>query len=201
MDFSELLRLVGSILFSVATGGAIVFALSSWLGKIWATRILQREKTELGKMVQVELEHLRVGSERNLFIHKVQFEAEFDAYRTLWRAFGKATNLALSLRPVADERPAGKSEKEVLAGRYGEFAGAYNAFLHEWVRSQPFIEEEIDQKVDELSRELRLEAMQSRDPDRPNYWEDQEKNAKSINEKKEALVRLIRERIGILKQG
>lgn len=201
MNTSELLRLVGSILFSVASGGAIVFALSSWLGKVWASRILQRESTELSRLVQGELEHLRVGSERNLFMHKVQFEAEFDAYQKLWRAFGHAINCALLLRPAFDQRPADKTDKEILAERYSDFATAYNAFLSEWVPFQPFMQEEIDQKIDELARELRLEAMQARNPDRPNYWTDQVNNAKSISDKKDELVKLIRTRIGILKQG
>lgn len=40
-------ELAGAILFSVGTAGAILFALSSWLGKVWASRILERERNEL----------------------------------------------------------------------------------------------------------------------------------------------------------
>ena len=40
-------ELAGAILFSVGSAGAILFALSSWLGKVWASRILERERNEL----------------------------------------------------------------------------------------------------------------------------------------------------------
>ena len=149
----------------------------------------------------MELEHLRVGSERNLLIHKVQFEAEFDAYKKLWRAFGNAINFALSLRPSVDVRPSDKSDKEIFDERYRDFADAYNAFLSEWVPCQPFIDEEIDRKINELAGKLRLESLQASNRNRPTYDDDQEKNAKSITEKKEELVKLIRTRIGILKRG
>lgn len=40
-------ELSGAILFSIGTAGAILFALSSWLGKVWANRILEQERNEL----------------------------------------------------------------------------------------------------------------------------------------------------------
>lgn len=40
-------ELAGTILFSIASAGAILFGLSSWLGKVWASRILERERNEL----------------------------------------------------------------------------------------------------------------------------------------------------------
>jgi hypothetical protein len=40
-------ELAGAILFSVGSAGAILVALSSWLGKVWASRILEQERNEL----------------------------------------------------------------------------------------------------------------------------------------------------------
>lgn len=40
-------ELAGTILFSIGSAGAILFAMSSWLGKVWASRILERERNEL----------------------------------------------------------------------------------------------------------------------------------------------------------
>ena len=40
-------ELAGAVLFSIGSAGAILFALSSWLGKVWASRILERERNEL----------------------------------------------------------------------------------------------------------------------------------------------------------
>ena len=43
----QLFELAGAILFSVGSAGVILFALSSWLGKVWANRILEHERNEL----------------------------------------------------------------------------------------------------------------------------------------------------------
>lgn len=38
---------IGAVLFSILSGGGIVIALSSWLGKVWASRILEKDRKEL----------------------------------------------------------------------------------------------------------------------------------------------------------
>ena len=43
----RLFELAGTILFSIGSAGVILFALSSWLGKVWANRILEHERNEL----------------------------------------------------------------------------------------------------------------------------------------------------------
>lgn len=40
-------ELASAILFSIGSAGGILFALSSWLGKVWASRILEKERNEL----------------------------------------------------------------------------------------------------------------------------------------------------------
>lgn len=53
MEWEVVLKFVTATIAGVGAGGAIVFALSSWLGKVWANRILANEKhileTELEK--------------------------------------------------------------------------------------------------------------------------------------------------------
>jgi hypothetical protein len=43
----QLFEVAGAILFSITSAGALLFALSSWLGKVWANRLLERERNEL----------------------------------------------------------------------------------------------------------------------------------------------------------
>ncbi len=43
MNFSDLLEICGAILLSLGGGAVIVFALSKWLGGVWAARILLNE--------------------------------------------------------------------------------------------------------------------------------------------------------------
>ena len=44
--------IAGAILVSVGGGGAIVFALSSWLGKVWATRIADAERARFARELE-----------------------------------------------------------------------------------------------------------------------------------------------------
>ena len=47
MSWNEILKIIGTTIFSVGSAGLLIFALSSWLGKVWASRILEKERREL----------------------------------------------------------------------------------------------------------------------------------------------------------
>ena len=76
---SELWQTVLGILTSVGVGGAIVCAFSSWLGKIWAQRILAKETSEYKE----NLERLIKNLEKKNYVSKVRFDTEFAIYREL----------------------------------------------------------------------------------------------------------------------
>lgn len=50
MSWTDGFKFATAVLTSLGGGVAIVFLFSSWLGKIWATRILEKEKNELEKL-------------------------------------------------------------------------------------------------------------------------------------------------------
>nr|WP_232239542.1 hypothetical protein [Pseudomonas alkylphenolica] len=56
----------GAAIFSLGGGGAIVFALSSWLGKIWAGRILANETHRLTMELEAAKRDLDVIKETTL---------------------------------------------------------------------------------------------------------------------------------------
>jgi len=72
---------------SVLTSGVIIIGLSSWLGKVWANRILEKDKLKYtseiewikSKYIQ-ELEKYKVQTEKSVFVHKLQYEKEFGIY-------------------------------------------------------------------------------------------------------------------------
>lgn len=47
MDWGDAFRLIAAATASISVAGGLIFALSSWLGKVWARRILDREKNKL----------------------------------------------------------------------------------------------------------------------------------------------------------
>lgn len=60
MTIKEVLGVVVGVLASLGGGGAIVVALSSWIGKVWATRFMDQERAHHAQ----ELEKLRGNLER-----------------------------------------------------------------------------------------------------------------------------------------
>lgn len=70
MTWEETLKIAGVILGSLGGGGAIVFGLSNWLGKVWAERLMTKERayhereleklrSELERSTQKEIEHIK----------------------------------------------------------------------------------------------------------------------------------------------
>lgn len=66
MDWDEVFKFVFAALASVGASGAIIFALSSWLGKVWAERILSKEKHELNKDLESAKTDLELLKETTL---------------------------------------------------------------------------------------------------------------------------------------
>ena len=66
MEWETVLKFVTATIASVGAGGAIIFALSSWLGKVWANRILSSEKHKLESELEKTKRELDVIKETTL---------------------------------------------------------------------------------------------------------------------------------------
>ncbi len=49
MQLTELFEISAAVLASLGGGGVIVLAFSSWLGKVWAARLMEKEKARYQK--------------------------------------------------------------------------------------------------------------------------------------------------------
>jgi hypothetical protein len=73
MDLFDGFKLVGVALFSVASSGTLVVGMASWLGKVWAQRILQDESFALKEKLaatQAQLDLSVKKAERELDLLK-----------------------------------------------------------------------------------------------------------------------------------
>jgi hypothetical protein len=82
MSWSDTFQLIFGIFASSGIAVAIMFGLSSWLGKVWAGRILQTEKVKFEK----ELERIKAEYAKKHTVHRLQFQKEFDLYEKLWES-------------------------------------------------------------------------------------------------------------------
>ena len=91
MDWPSFLTGAGAI--------PVIAGLSAWLGKIWANRILEQDRTKYHTQIETLLQDLRTRDSKELFVHQLQFEKEFEIYKELWakvlayfRFFGSSPN-------------------------------------------------------------------------------------------------------------
>ena len=66
MEWEVVFQFITATLISIGAGGAIVFALSSWLGKVWANRILESERHKFEEELEKTKRELDVIKETTL---------------------------------------------------------------------------------------------------------------------------------------
>ena len=193
MGFQDFLKLIGAILAAIGGGGALVFALSSWLGKIWAERILNQDrhrynvelekvKSDYRQLVDSTLERLKDELGRSQFVHRLQFETEFNAYLELWSKVESAR--------IAMGRFLG-AEDDTKEDQYNELC-AIETDIREWVfRHKPFLPRNVFAKVFDFT--ITLSGL-SADPHQHVLKLD----TSLVNAKCDDICEAIRERIGII---
>ena len=90
MDWEVVFKFITASLVSVGAGGALVFALSSWLGKVWARRIIAGESHKLNKDLEKAKRELDVIKETTLKFQNdkiVIYRSAIDIVSNLLAAF------------------------------------------------------------------------------------------------------------------
>jgi hypothetical protein len=167
MDFKQVSEICAAILVSLGGGGAVVFGLSGFLGKIWADRaleqdrnhynqLLQEAKSNLDKAVnryQVELDTLSLA-------HKLRTTEEFSHLRQLWKHmailaadFETAGGMGLRFLP-ADPNEQKRTLEAQRRSFFDSLASAQNFFIEEKL----FVPSVIAECADSVLSVARLEA-------------------------------------------
>ncbi len=203
MSFGEILVLSGSIVLSFGGSAAIIIAASSWLGKVWANRILAKDRERFREETEKALESIRGDREKGVFVHRVQFEAEFQAYREIWSCLSDCTSNALRLRPMMDYIDPQKTKDEIKKERLQSFYESFGALVEIIRANKPFVPDSLDESINETLKELRHEAIDYEHLSEENsgvreYWDKQKENSQKIQKNADLICDLIRERVGLL---
>jgi hypothetical protein len=106
MSLKELAEIATAILASLGGGGAIVFGLSSYLGKVWADRGLEKQRhdySQLNIAFQSQLEmatrRLQVELDALALVHKLRTQEEFTRLAGLWKHIANLRNYFAGLVP------------------------------------------------------------------------------------------------------
>ena len=82
MSLRDALSVAAAVIASLGGGAAIVLALSNWLGKVWANRLMEADEVLRTKLYLVE------GREvPDSFYHYLQHAGQERDQRALWKRF------------------------------------------------------------------------------------------------------------------
>ncbi len=145
-------ELAFAIITGLGGGGAIVFALSSWLGKVWANRILEKEKSEHAKEIEhykselkKELQRINAIQDKALYISKAQYDNEYGIYQEIWEKMFDCVIHTRHLYPsgLTDRPVDGEGLEKYNMDIYKRYTEAFNQFSLAAERNAPFYKKEF----------------------------------------------------------
>ncbi len=159
MTLKEACEIAAAVLFSLGGGGTIVVLLSSWLGKVWANRILEQDRAKYAsemEQLKTELDRatrlLQGEIEKTIFVTKTHFETEFQILREIWQEVSVVRASMSQLRPkfgIVDVR---QTKEERLTECFEAYSPAVVKLIQTIDRNSPFYPQEIYETLDQLVR-------------------------------------------------
>ena len=152
MGIKDVFEISAAILASLGGSSAIIFGLSSWLGKVWANRILEKEKLEHNRELEKyrkdlseELERVRSINDKALYVSKVHYNNEYRIYEDIWAKLHECVVYTLMLYPEGVENtPDDKEELErYQTQKYENYVMRYNDFSMTIDKYAPFYKKEF----------------------------------------------------------
>lgn len=104
MDIADVFYASSAILVSVGGAAAIIFGLSSWLGKVWANRILEQDKLRYTSELEEIKSKLQADLQQRQLIFSLYFEGQFKIYNDLWISLSELQDSVDSLWSEANHR-------------------------------------------------------------------------------------------------
>src|SRR5260221_7098450 len=168
LSFQDAFKVVAAAILSVGGGGVIVVGLSSWLGKLWAQLLMQKDIAKYAADLEslkgkLEGANKRIQAEldKTVYVHRVQFETEFKALSGIWAKVAAVRSALAEFRPqleiVAPDHendlvPADKLEKKLA--KFVNVCGEFRLVVHEYNPVYPKdIYDELERLIDLLTDE------------------------------------------------
>ncbi len=140
MVIDSVFATAASVIASLGGGALIVFGFSNWLGKVWANRLMVKEKAAH----QVELESLRNTFLQDIESYKVKLKKSEFIFEKEFKAASELVSLKLSIFPEysyptmdwEDVCEYLAYDSESIEKKVGEFVSKHGAILGEDVLSK-----------------------------------------------------------------
>jgi len=150
----ESIDLATAILTSLGGGSLIVLSISSWLGKVWAERVLAGEKhkfTSELEQIRAELQQARdrLGAEleKTVHVHRAQFGVEFRALRIVWTRLVRLRSCLGALYQRFQIVSENEDETVRRKRRIGEYCDALARYFWAVHNFSPFYSKQICEQL------------------------------------------------------
>lgn len=182
-----------SVSVIAAFGGiqAILTSLLAFLGKVWLTRIHDRERANLETNLEAvksqqreSNQQLQAFLDKTLHAQRLQIEKEFISLEAIWSSLVDLRSKTMQLRPKSDHIDPKESKDERKEKRYNEFYESHKHFSAAVEKNRPFFAAEIYEKLLSLNQVIQSEAddywFLDPEEDRRKYWERATDNREKI---------------------
>lgn len=89
MNWDDVFKLAAAILTSVGGASLLIVGLSSWLGKVWANRILEKDRLKYNSELEKIKSQLQIENQKQQLMFSMYFEGQFKLYNDLWLALSE----------------------------------------------------------------------------------------------------------------
>ncbi|EPW7037918.1 hypothetical protein ACWO0W_004493 [Vibrio parahaemolyticus] len=130
-------------------GGAsvVIVGLSAWLGKVWAARIIEAEKSALKHEFDTKIAKLNALNESKIHVSKLQFEREFNTYAELW---DMVTPIVRGLQALAHT----SRSYEYYKGHFSKVGDLHTKFGEYSASQYPFIDSGVYENAHQIVQAL-----------------------------------------------
>jgi hypothetical protein len=147
--------------------------------------------------MQRNLKRLEEKNEKQIHVHKLQFEKEFNIYLNLWANLVQIRNESFGLRTEFFATTEGENYKSAINEKIETVSKLCRELIYQTQSNQPFFSEEVFSEIMTFIKLVRKEAfLASRGPKNDNdYWEEGDKFYDKISIPIENIQIAIRKRI------
>lgn len=181
--YSEIVKLLG--------GTTIVLAgLFGFIGKIWLSRIIERDKSELSleiKKLEQEIitanKRLDAELQHSIFVSQVQFDKEYKVYGEAWANLVELKIATQQLRPMLDHIDPSQTEEDRKTERYKNFITPFNDFSTTMEKNKPFFSLTVYETLSAIRKACLNEGIEYKHGNSSDltYFDNAEKNSKEIS--------------------
>ena len=177
-DFGAITITLEQIITVLGGYAVVLAALFTVIGKIWVSRIVERNRSLLQRQLDDTNKRLQSELDRNLHVGKIQFDLELNNYKTIWSCLVDLRSATLEIRPVMDFRDPNESNEDRQTRRLDRAHKALLAVKEQVEKNQPFYAPDVYEKARDVIQVCHSEAVFSNYTERPSheYWDEAMKN-------------------------